>query len=232
VLALLAILLAALVLPAAAQAKVTCEEPRRAGRDVPLRGLPAAPEVDRVYRLTATLQDGEGVNPAPHLAAEYCGGGAAHEATAGAGGWFSARGNGRYVLDLRFTHPGPWAVSFMDRDGVFHDLGIRRVGPTERLAPEQALGDGVVNQGAELRGEAGPRLADHDVPGLGSLALEQALWIFEPGAVLEQQAHLALAGVDGAHVAGFGVTEADPVPARVDALGQIGLGGQHRVADP
>jgi hypothetical protein len=127
----------ALVLPAAAQAKVTCEQPGRPARDVPIRGLPAHPVAERTYRLVATLRPDEGVNPAPHLGAEYCGGDAPREAMAGAGGWFRRvpGGGGAYVLELRFASPGPWAVSFMDRHGHFHELGLRSVRPANGFRP-------------------------------------------------------------------------------------------------
>ena len=126
---MLALVIAALLLPSVADAKITCEEPRRLAEDVPLLGVPDAPVEGREYRITAILRPDEGVNPTPHLAAEYCGGGPPHEATAGAGGWFRARGSGVYALRLRFDHPGPWALSFMDRHGMFHTLGFRNVRP-------------------------------------------------------------------------------------------------------
>jgi hypothetical protein len=129
VLPLLALVLAALVLPAAAQAKVTCEQPTRP-ETAPLRGLPDHPIAGRVYQLTARLPD-RGVNPVPHLGAEYCGPGVPREATAGAGGWFTRvpGSGGGYLLRLRFPSAGPWAVSFMDRHGRFHELGFRSVLP-------------------------------------------------------------------------------------------------------
>jgi hypothetical protein len=153
----LAIVIAALLLPAGAQAKVTCEEPQRPADHIPLFGLPDAPVAGREYRLSVTLLLDRGVNPAPHLAAEYCG--VARRPVAGAGGWFRARGDGRYTLVLRFDRPGPWALSFMDRHGVFHPLGFRQVRPV-------------------------PRFRDDQVTGLASLALDRLLWIFRPGAVL------------------------------------------------
>jgi hypothetical protein len=156
----LALVIAALLLPAPAEAKVTCEEPVRPAAEVPLRGLPDAPIAGREYRLTTVLRAEVGVNPAPHLAAEYCGGGARHESPAGAGGWFRPRagfGGDFYVLDLRFERAGPWALSFMDRSGVFKNLGLRHVRPAGE---------------AEL-----PR--QQPLAGLAFLALEQVLWIFE-----------------------------------------------------
>jgi hypothetical protein len=197
VISLLAIAIAALLLPAAADAKLTCDGARRPERDVPLRGLPGDLVAGRVYRLTATLRPDEGVNHAPHFAAEHCGDPVPHEAAAGAGGWFRRQGGdgaGVYVLELRFTASGPWALSFMDRHGRFHDLGLRWVEKAGRreLTPEEALGDGVVHEGTELPGELWSRFGNHDMPGLASVSLEQSLWIFQPGAVLEEQVHLAV----------------------------------------
>jgi hypothetical protein len=137
VVAVLVILLAALLLPAAAQAKVTCEQPPQPARDVPLRGLPEHPISGRSYRIVAWQRPDEGVNPAPHLGAEYCGDDAPLEALAGAGDWFRRvpGGGGHYELELRFPVAGPWAVSFMDRWGRFHDLGVRTVLPANGFSP-------------------------------------------------------------------------------------------------
>jgi hypothetical protein len=160
VIAVLALLLAALLLPAAAEAKVTCA-PVDAEPGVPLRGLPEHPVARRTYPLAVTLLD-RGVNPTPHLGAEYCGDDRPHHSAAGAGGWFRrVRGSGGgYALDLRFPFAGPWAASFMDRDGGFHELGVITVLPANGISPAAA-----------------PRLATRDVPPLRR-PLGQVLWIF------------------------------------------------------
>jgi hypothetical protein len=41
-----------------------------------------------------------------------------------------------------------------------------------------------------------------------------------------------VAGIGRADVAGVGMSEADSVPAAVNALGEVGLGGGHLLADP
>jgi hypothetical protein len=164
VLPLLAIALAAaLVLPAAAQAKITCKEPRTPDPDVPVEGLPEAPVAGRTYTVTATLAPDEGVNPVPHLGAEYCGDAVANAATAGAGDWFKRRGRGEYVLELRFRHPGPWMVSFMDRHGHFHELGMRTVLPANGVWPAPD---------------------PEPVPRAALRAFGLVVWIFERGALL------------------------------------------------
>jgi hypothetical protein len=154
VIVVLAILLAVLVLPAAAHAKFTCEQPRTPARDVPLRGLPDHPVAERTYRIVATLRPDEGVNPVPNLGAQYCGDDATRDARAGAGGWFRRvpGSGGRYALELRFASPGPWALSFMDRHGRFHELGLRSVRPANGFWPAA----------------------------LGLISLEEAVWIFAP----------------------------------------------------
>ena len=43
---------------------------------------------------------------------------------------------------LRFPHSGSWALSFMDLDGTFYDLGLRRVGAVGARAPV-AVGAGL-----------------------------------------------------------------------------------------
>jgi hypothetical protein len=158
----LAIVIAALLLPAVAEAKVSCEEPQRPAEDAPLLGLPDAPVEGREYWITAILRRDEGVNPTPHLAAEYCGRGRHLPTAAGGGGWFRSRGGGVYVLRLRFDRPGPWALSFMDRHGMFNALGFRHVRPAggAEPAPQQPLGD------------------QHPT-GLPFLTLERAVWIFD-----------------------------------------------------
>jgi hypothetical protein len=165
VIAVLGILLVALLLPASAEAKVTCEGPHIPDRDAPLRGLPDHPIVGRTYRLTATLPD-RGVNPVPHLGAEYCGRAAPHESRAGAGGWFRRvpGAGGTYLLELRFRSAGPWAVSFMDRHGWFYELGIRTVLP--------ANGISTARQQQPVRSEVGGGTALLRQP------LGQLLWIF------------------------------------------------------
>jgi hypothetical protein len=74
---------------------------------------------------------------------------------------------------------------------------VEKAGRRE-LTPEEALGDGVVHEGAELPGELWSRFGNHDMPGLASLSLEQSLWIFQPGAVLEEQVHLAVGAATAA----------------------------------
>jgi hypothetical protein len=161
VIPLVALLVAVLALPAAAQAKVTCTPP--AGREpgAPLHGLPDHPIADRTYRLTATLPD-RGVNPVPHLGAEYCGHDRTPESVAGAGGWFRRvpGAGGSFALELRFPSAGPWAVSFMDRDGRFHELGILTVLPADGFSPSRS-----------------PRVEDRGAA-LLRRPLRQALWIF------------------------------------------------------
>lgn len=113
-----------LAFPAAASAKFTCEERGKRPHGFVLRGLPAAPVAGTAYPLTVTLlRQRHGVNPTPYLGAERCGGGG----VGGAGGWFRHAHGDRYVLSLRFSDPGRWALSFMDRGGAFYDLGVRRV---------------------------------------------------------------------------------------------------------
>jgi hypothetical protein len=139
VVALVAIAVALLALPAAAAAKITCAEPRTPAPNLPLRGVPDDPVADRTYRITATLRADVGVNPAPYLGAEYCGDDAAPESMAGAGGWFRRQGAGVYAVELRFPDPGPWAVAFMDRHGHFHELDLPPVRGLPSLSLEQAV---------------------------------------------------------------------------------------------
>jgi hypothetical protein len=131
---------ALMAFPAAAGAKFTCADRGSPPRGFVLRGLPAAPVAERVYPLTVTLlRRRHGVNPTPYLGAERCRAGG----VGGAGGWFRPAKGNRYELSLRFSDPGRWALSFMDRGGTFYDVGLRRVrarrtghwfaGPVERL---------------------------------------------------------------------------------------------------
>jgi hypothetical protein len=125
---LAAILLAAALLafPITAEAKFTCEDRGNRPKGFVLRGLPAAPDAERSYPLTASLlQQRHGTNPTPYIGAEPCDG--RTEGMPGAGGWFRRAGADRYVVSLRFPDPGRWALSFMDRGGNFYDLGVRRV---------------------------------------------------------------------------------------------------------
>jgi hypothetical protein len=139
VLPLVAIAVALLALPAAAEAKITCAEPRTPAPNLPLRGLPDHPVADRTYRITATLRADVGVNAVPYLGAEYCGDDVPRESRAGAGGWFRDEGAGVYVVELRFPTPGPWAVSFMDKHGHFHELDLPPVRGLPSLSLRQAV---------------------------------------------------------------------------------------------
>jgi hypothetical protein len=139
VIAVVAIAMVLLALPAAAEAKITCAEPRTPSLDLPLHGVPDDPVADRTYRITATLRADVGVNPVPYLGAEYCGDDVPREAMAGAGGWFRRQGAGVYVVELRFPSPGPWAVSFMDKHGHFHELDLPPVRGLPSLSLDQAV---------------------------------------------------------------------------------------------
>jgi hypothetical protein len=69
-----------------------------------------------------------GVNPVPHLGAERCDTDGRERPAAD--GWFrrvAGAGGHVYALTLRFPEPGRWALSLMDREGTFHDFGLRRV---------------------------------------------------------------------------------------------------------
>jgi hypothetical protein len=130
-LSVLAIAVALLVLPAGAAAKFTCEARGAPPDGTVLHGLPAKPIAGQTYALSVTLP-ADGVNSAPYLGAEYCGDPRGRGRPAGAGGWFRrVRGTQRdvYTLSLRIPKPGRWALSFMDLDGTFHDLGLRSVPP-------------------------------------------------------------------------------------------------------
>jgi hypothetical protein len=126
--AIVLLAIAALTWPVAADAKITCEGGGKRPQGFVLHGLPAAPVAKRSYPLTVSLlRQGHGVNPSPYLGAEPCDGRA--EGMPGAGDWFRPAGDGRYVLSLSFPRAGPWRVAFMDLNGTFYDLGMRRVRP-------------------------------------------------------------------------------------------------------
>jgi hypothetical protein len=132
-----------LALPAATGAKFPCEGGGKHPRGFTLRGLPDNPVPGRSYELSVMLEERQGVNRSPYLGAEYCGDKPSRGVLAGAGGWFEHAEGGAYVLSLRFPEPGRWAVSFMDLDGTFYDLGVRRVAARSpaisgRSAPSRA----------------------------------------------------------------------------------------------
>jgi hypothetical protein len=138
--ALVAIAIVLLALPAAAEAKITCAEPLRPEPDPPfLRGVPDDPVAGKTYRITIRLRADVGVNAVPYLGAEYCGDDVPREAMAGAGGWFRRQGAGVYVVELRFPSPGPWAASYMDKHGYFHELDLPPVRGLPSLSLEQAV---------------------------------------------------------------------------------------------
>jgi hypothetical protein len=134
--------IALLAFPAGASAKFTCEDRGARPRGLDLRGLPATPVAGRAYALSVTLRTPDAANASPYLGAEPCDG--RPEGMPGAGGWFLPVPSeiDLYVLSLRFPHPGSWALSFMDLDGTFYDLGLRRVGAVGARAPV-AVGAGL-----------------------------------------------------------------------------------------
>lgn len=135
---------AALLLPDAAGAKFTCQDRGARPQGIALRGLPATPIARRTYTLTVVLPTVHAANPSPYLGTAYCGEAikpeqavatGAQQAVA-TGGWFRRvaghqGGNASaFSLDIRFPHPGPWALSLMDLDGSFYDFGLRSVKPS------------------------------------------------------------------------------------------------------
>lgn len=125
--------------PAPAGAKFTCQQRGARPDGIELRGLPAQPIARRTYNLTVTRPTVEGGNATPYLGIGYCGKPILQQAPEPTGGWFRpARGKSRgaFTVELRFAHPGRWAVSFMDLDGTFHDFGLLRIKP--RTTPTKA----------------------------------------------------------------------------------------------
>jgi len=133
--AVLASTAAALLLPAAAGAKFTCQERGARPQGIALRGLPATPIARRTYTLTVVLPTAHATNPSPYLGTAYCGDAIKPEQAGATGGSFRRVGGHQggdisvFSLDVRFPHPGPWALSLMDLDGSFYDFGLRPVKP-------------------------------------------------------------------------------------------------------
>jgi hypothetical protein len=168
----------ALLLPPDAGAKFTCQERGAPLEGIVLRGLPARPIAARTYTLTVTSRTVPAVNPSPYLGAAYCGGAteAAHAGSAG-GSFRRLRGPRRDVfsLELRFPRPGLWALSFMDLDGSFHDLGLRRVRALPnggQRAATDARSGGAIQRPMTRAGRSGGFPAAIGLgAGFGSLAL-------------------------------------------------------------
>jgi hypothetical protein len=143
---LLAGLAAFLIVPAGARAKVTCDARGARTPSVDLRGLPRSPVVARTYTVRLVTRTTPAVNPGPALATIYCGAGTPVARTRPANGRFRRAGDpaqGVFDIRLRFPRAGPWAVSLMDLDGTFHDLGRRTVRPHSRATarpPSHAAG--------------------------------------------------------------------------------------------
>jgi hypothetical protein len=146
---LLVALAAAILVPADAAAKVSCESRGFRTPSAELRGLPRSPVVARTYTVRLSTR-ADALNPNPALMTMYCGAGTPLAQTTPANGWFGpAEGPGAFAIRVRFPEAGPWAVSVMDLDGSFYDLGRREV----RLegAPGGSVGEAVV-AAAALRG--------------------------------------------------------------------------------
>jgi hypothetical protein len=122
-----------LALPAASEAKVTCDGRGIPDASVSLPGLPRQAEAGRLYELTVDLPEAHAVNPQPVVMAVRCSSLAHEPATAGVGGSDSALFRGRSVgdagstFDVRFRRPGRWRVASMDVSGHFRDYGFYTV---------------------------------------------------------------------------------------------------------
>ena len=129
------------MLPAASEAKITCD-----GRGIPdvpagLPGLPRGAEAGRLYELTVDLPDAHAVNPEPVLMALRCGSRPEGPTTDRLGGGGSALFRGTSAgdeagstFDVRFHRPGRWRVASMDVSGHFRDYGFYMVRPAS-IAP-------------------------------------------------------------------------------------------------
>jgi ribonucleoside-diphosphate reductase alpha chain len=120
---------AALLAPAQAGAKVTCESRGVRTPSLELSGLPGSPVVGRTYTVRLVTR-AHAVNPRPALAIIHCGTGNPTAETSPANGWFRrvlGPTRGVFAVRVRFPQAGSWAISLMDLDGSFHDLGRRHV---------------------------------------------------------------------------------------------------------
>lgn len=130
----------AVVFPAGAEAKMSCEQ-RVEGARVELEDLPADPEVGRTYEVTAALSGQHAVNPQQALLAVRCASGGRELPNRYPGRMDfaefrgSAVGGGGYAFDVRFRRVGRWRVGAMDVSGRFHDVGFYDVRP---VAPATA----------------------------------------------------------------------------------------------
>jgi hypothetical protein len=128
---------AGLFVPAGAAAKVTCESRGVRTPSIDLSDVPLSPVVGRTYAVRL-VTDASALNPRPALATVYCGAGHHLAATTPADGWFRRVARGVYDVRVRFPRAGSWAISVMDLDGSFHDLGrriVRRRGDTGARVP-------------------------------------------------------------------------------------------------
>src|SRR5918996_2701314 len=145
---LLASALVAGVLPSSAGAKFTCEQRGVQGMGVAVRGLPASRIAGRSYRIVVPLPTSTGVTPRPYLGAQHCERAGGREPAPAIDGRFrrvGGQGSRVFALNLRFPRPGPWALSLMDLDGSFYDLGLRQVrwsATGARITPATAQASG------------------------------------------------------------------------------------------
>lgn len=150
---LLATAIATIALPAAAPAKMSCDQRGPRG-GVVVDGLPARPVAQRTYTVGAFVPGGnrDVINAAPALGRLRCSGpGAADAAVVH---WMQPledpgleAGSGRYAYALRFPRPGRWALAVLDRRGRYRDLGrwraIASPPPTAATDAASISGDGV-----------------------------------------------------------------------------------------
>lgn len=116
-----------LLLPASAEADITCARPGSL-TDVELRGLPRAPEAAKEYRVTLDLPRRHAISPHPRLLILRC----PRVGSRNRGDLLDEvpgvdTGEGTYAFAVRFARPGRWRMVAFDRSGLFHDLGFLNV---------------------------------------------------------------------------------------------------------
>lgn len=142
---LVALTIGLCLVPAGADAKITCADGGAPTADIEVGGLPGRPEAARTYPLMLDLPRRHAVNPDPLLLILRCEierkerhhlAGAESNQIAGVD-----TGEGAYSFDVRFERPGRWRMVAMDRSGLFHDLGFLRVAsPVPNGLPEETDG--------------------------------------------------------------------------------------------
>lgn len=157
-----------------AAAKISCAGSHPAAAS-DVKGLPAQPVADVEYQASFTVPRAVHANPSPIAMFIRCG-----DPNDDPSFTLELPGAGPVEIPLRFSEPGRWRGTVMDRGGTFHSLGTIDVSSALAVAPAEPAGGG--SAGDEDGGVATAAiLAGVGLLGVGLLFRARRRHVAKPG---------------------------------------------------